>query len=152
MPHIHDLIDFTVAAYIVYENKVLLVDHIKLKTWMPIGGHIELNEDPEEALIREVKEECGLDIEVLGSKPDLREEGIKPLIPPIYMDIHDIDDSHKHVGLVYFAISGTDKVTLAEKEHNQFRWFSKEEINDPAFGVRPFISFYSEKALDQIKT
>lgn len=57
MPHIHDLIDFTVAAYIVNNGKVALVNHLQLKRWMPVGGHIELNEDPEEALFREIKEE-----------------------------------------------------------------------------------------------
>ena len=66
MPHIHELIDFVVDIYIVYKDKVLLIHHKELKKWLPIGGHIELDEDPEEALFREVKEECGLEIEVLG--------------------------------------------------------------------------------------
>ena len=57
MPHIHDLIDFIVDAYIVHNNSVLLILHKKLKIWLPIGGHIELNEDPDEALMREIKEE-----------------------------------------------------------------------------------------------
>lgn len=70
MPHIHDLIDFIVNIFIVYENKVLLIYHKQLNKWLSIGGHIELNEDPEEALFREVREECGLEIRVLGEKPE----------------------------------------------------------------------------------
>lgn len=46
MPHIHDLIDFMVAAYIVNNGKVALVNHLQLKRWMPVGGHIELNLEP----------------------------------------------------------------------------------------------------------
>ncbi|MEA3450492.1 MAG: NUDIX domain-containing protein, partial [Bacteroidota bacterium] len=30
------------------------------------GGHIEHNETPDEAIIREVKEETGLDVEIVG--------------------------------------------------------------------------------------
>jgi len=66
MPHIHDLIDFIVNVYIVHEGKVLFIQHKKLNKWLPVGGHIELNEDPDQAIFREVKEECGLEIEING--------------------------------------------------------------------------------------
>lgn len=147
MPHVHELIDFTVNAFIVYDSKVLLVDHKKLKTWMPIGGHVELDEDPEEALMREIQEECGLDVEIIGDRPNIVEPGVKPLLAPAYMDIHDITDTHRHVGLVYFAKATTDKVQLADKEHNDIRWFSHEDLQDEKFAVRPFICFYAEEAL-----
>ena len=64
MPHIHELIDFTVGVYIVHDSKVLLVHHKKFDKWLSVGGHIELHEDPEEALFREVKEETGLEIKL----------------------------------------------------------------------------------------
>ena len=32
--------------------------------WLPPGGHIEVNEDPIEAVLREVLEETGLEVEV----------------------------------------------------------------------------------------
>lgn len=151
MPHIHDLIDFTVAAYIVYDGKVLLVDHRKLQTWMPIGGHIELNEDPDQALAREIEEECGLAVEIIAdAKPDIHDPGVKPLITPRHMDIHDITDTHRHVGLVYFARAKTDKVVLAEQEHNEIRWFTKDELSDPALNIGPFVRYYCEQAIERV--
>lgn len=150
MPHIHDLIDFTVGAYIVHNNKVLLIDHKQLKTWLAVGGHIELDEDPEEALMREVKEESGLDIKIVGEKPKFEDKGFKSLIAPVYMDIHDINETHKHIGLVYFATADTDEVVLAEAEHNDIRWFSKDELSDPQYNIRPSIRFYAEQALNQL--
>ena len=30
------------------------------------------------------------------------------------MDIHDFDDTHKHIALIYFARGRSDKVVLAE--------------------------------------
>lgn len=150
MPHIHELIDFTVVAYIVHENKVLLVDHKENKMWLPVGGHVELHEDSEEALVREIQEECGLEVEILGEKPVIIDSGAKPLIPPLYMDIHDINETHRHVGLVYFARAKTDKVKLAEKEHHQIKWFTRDELKDPQYTIRPYVRFYAVRALEKI--
>ncbi len=154
MAHIHQLIDFAVAAYIVYGNKVLLVDHKKLKAWMPVGGHIELDEDPVEALLREVKEESGLSVELIGG--NVAPEGLggdsKPLIAPIYMDAHGISETHKHIGLFYFARATTDHVRLSEQEHTSIRWFTKEELEDPANNVLPYVRFYSTQALAKLSS
>ena len=38
--------------------------HKKLDVWLYPGGHVEDTETPDEALVREVKEETGLDIEI----------------------------------------------------------------------------------------
>jgi hypothetical protein len=54
MAHIHEKIDFTVALFVVRGTEVLLVHHRKLNRWLPLGGHIELDEDPETAALREV--------------------------------------------------------------------------------------------------
>ncbi|KKW08407.1 MAG: NUDIX hydrolase [Parcubacteria group bacterium GW2011_GWA1_49_26] len=74
MSHIHELIDWTVVAYVVHGEKVLMVYHRELQKWLPLGGHIELNEDPDEALMREVTVEG-----------DTSER--KFLYTPAYMDI-----------------------------------------------------------------
>ena len=57
MAHIHEKIDFTVAIFVVQDERVLLVHHRNLKKWLPLGGHIELDEEPETAALREGKEE-----------------------------------------------------------------------------------------------
>src|SRR5687768_12739478 len=98
MPHIHDLIDFTVVAYIVHNGKVLLIDHKKSKMWLAIGGHVELNEDPDQALLREIQEECGLEVEIVGERQSFQDPNVKSLIPPLYMDIHTITETHSHIG------------------------------------------------------
>lgn len=149
MPHIHKLIDFVVDIYIVYKDKVLLIHHKELKKWLPIGGHIELDEDPEEALFREVNEECGLEIEVLGEKPKVQSKGTKFLYSPVFLDIHDISDTHKHVGLYYFAKAKSDNVVLNKKEHNEIRWFKEEELDDSKFNLDQAVKFYAKEALNR---
>ena len=71
MPHLHELYDFVVSAFIVHDDKVLLVHHPKYDKWIPMGGHVELDEDPETALFREIEEETGLEVSILSSKPTL---------------------------------------------------------------------------------
>ncbi|MEK6836116.1 MAG: NUDIX domain-containing protein [Nanoarchaeota archaeon] len=83
MPHIHDKIDFTAEAFIVYKNRVLLRKHDKYKIWLSVGGHIELDEEPNEAVIREVKEEVGLNVELFYKENYslIEKNQYKPLIP-----------------------------------------------------------------------
>src|SRR3712207_2453622 len=50
---------FTVAVFVVWEGMVLLHLHRKLGMWLPPGGHIERDELPDNAAIREVYEETG---------------------------------------------------------------------------------------------
>src|SRR3989344_5120336 len=116
MPHIHEKIDFCVDALIVYQDKILLIFHKKHQIWLQVGGHIELNEDPEEALLREIKEECGLDVEIVGKKePQIEVNGTKFLYPPTFMNIHKVSETHKHIGLFYIAKAKTDKFVFNEE-------------------------------------
>jgi 8-oxo-dGTP pyrophosphatase MutT (NUDIX family) len=57
---------FTVAVFVVWEGKVLLHLHRKLAMWLPPGGHVERDEIPDDAAVREVFEETGLNVELVG--------------------------------------------------------------------------------------
>lgn len=151
MPHIHELIDFTVGAYIVHRDRVLLIHHRKLEMWICVGGHIELDEDSDQALFREVEEETGLkpeQIEVLSVRPSFPQTPeVTPLLTPNFVDIHKISDTHRHIALFYFVKADTDKVKLAAKEHYQIKWFTKEELDDPYYKLWDSVKFYSHAAL-----
>lgn len=150
MAHFNFYTDFTVEVFIVYQNKVLLRLHDKYKIWLSVGGHIEQNENPNQAATREVKEEVGLDIELYdGNKPfELKTNTYEELIPPYFLNVHSITDSHKHIGLTYFASSKTDKV-IPEKETDMWKWLSKEELIQMQ-DLEPQIRKYALKALELI--
>ncbi|MDP3794025.1 MAG: NUDIX domain-containing protein, partial [Candidatus Uhrbacteria bacterium] len=131
MSHIHEKIDFTVSCYIVHDQKVLLVDHRELKKWLPIGGHIELDEDPDKALQREITEECGLEVEIMAEKPGMDSPGTKFLYRPSGVNIHDINPTHRHVVLVYYGRALTFEPRLAPDEHAAIRWFTREDLRRP---------------------
>lgn len=150
MGHIHEKIDFVVGAVIVHEQKVLMVFHKKLQKWLFVGGHVELDEDPEQALFREVKEECGLDIEVYGEKPESHSNEQRFLYAPTYLDIHKISDTHQHIGMFYFAKAKTDEVTLEEYAHEEIRWFTEAELDDPKYALQDELKFLAREALERL--
>lgn len=151
MPHIHEKIDFAADAFIVYKNKVLLRKHDKHKMWLSVGGHIELHEDPMEAVVREAKEEVGLDIEIFGELPDFENAaGEKELVAPRFLNRHPTTASgHEHISFIYFARSNTDEVreTEGEEKSGGLKWFTEEELDDPQYELLPKIRHYAKEAL-----
>jgi 8-oxo-dGTP pyrophosphatase MutT (NUDIX family) len=155
MPHIHEKIDFCVSAFIVHEGQVLFIFHKKLQKWLAVGGHIELDEDPDQALFREIQEESGLepdDLEVMSEKLGFTSPGTKFLYNPQHVEIHEIiTDTHRHTTLIYYVKAKTDRIKLAEVEHDQIRWFSEQDLEDPAYDLMPSVKFYCREALGQSK-
>jgi ADP-ribose pyrophosphatase YjhB (NUDIX family) len=148
MPHIHEKYDFTVGCFIVYESKVLLVNHPRYDMWLPPGGHIELDEDPEEALFREIKEETGLDVEIIASKPELKIPNTKYIYIPAYISVHDANPPHKHIGLTYFA-RAKNANHLKSDEHTEAKWFSKAELDSEKYELPPEVAHFAKEAIKQ---
>jgi 8-oxo-dGTP pyrophosphatase MutT (NUDIX family) len=166
MAHIHEKIDFTVAIFVVHDGKILLIHHRKLDKWLPLGGHIELNEDPEQAALREAKEEGGLDVELLGERPPTTSPGTRALIAPRFLDIHRINETHEHIGRIYWArlkkvaqascLSHSEthrqdaRATLASEEHHDIRWCNREDLEKLSPPMSDAIKWYCRKALEEI--
>jgi 8-oxo-dGTP pyrophosphatase MutT (NUDIX family) len=151
MAHIHEKIDFTVAIFVVHRNQVLLIHHRKLDRWLPLGGHIELDEDPEQAALREAREESGLDIELVGDRPPTTEPGTRALIAPRFLDIHRITDSHEHIGLIYFARPRAGQLDLAEEEHHAIRWCRSEDLDTLQPPMSKAVKWYCRQALAEVR-
>lgn len=150
MPHIHEKYDFVVTVFIVYKDRVLLVNHPRYGKWIPMGGHIELDEDPEQALFREIEEETGLDVELLADKPDIKQNDTKFVFAPKYIDVHEANPPHKHIALVYFAKAKNDNHVLSA-EHTDIRWISLEDLDDPQYSLSDSDKFYCRKAIELAK-
>jgi 8-oxo-dGTP pyrophosphatase MutT (NUDIX family) len=114
--------DFTVAVFVVHDGRVLLHFHEKLQRWLPPGGHIEPNELPDEAAIREVWEETGVRAQLVCSPRIQVDDPSQPrqLCPPVGVQLADIGPNHQHVDLIYFAI-GTPASARAGVD-----WFDPE--------------------------
>ena len=150
MPHIHEKVDFVADVFIVYNDKVFLRMHDKHKIWLAVGGHIELDEDPVQAVIREAKEESGLDIELIGdvpSIPDIEHWKRKELLAPAFMNRHRVEPDHEHISLTYFAKAKTDRIIpMGDDISNEWKWVSEAELE--AMDLLPNIRYYAKKALE----
>lgn len=134
-----------------YRKRVLLRKHDKYDIWLGVGGHVEPDEDPAEAAVREVREEVGLELE-LPPAPDVpRGEGDshRQLPLPRYLDRHRISDTHEHVACVYFGSVSHDAIVPGEGEAEvEHRWLTIEQVLD--LEVMPSIRFYAFKALSEL--
>jgi len=150
MPHIHDKIDFTVSAYIVHPDldKILLVHHKKFGSWLQLGGHVELDEDTDMALMREIQEECGLKVELLTDKPGKAGPDAKVLHRPNFMNIHhSYTKGHYHLDLRYVLLAKTTDIKLEADSHNDIRWFTRHQLYRPENGILPHDRWYYLEAL-----
>ncbi len=154
MAHIHEKIDFTVAIFVVHDDKVLVIHHRALNKWLPLGGHIELDEDPEAAALREAREESGLEVELLGERAPTTSPGTRALIAPRFLDIHRISDTHEHIGMIYWARpkggGGATATKLALEEHHDIRWCSGENLDRLTPPMSDAVKWYCRKAIEEI--
>jgi 8-oxo-dGTP pyrophosphatase MutT (NUDIX family) len=127
-----------------------LIHHRKLDKWLPLGGHIELDEDPEQAALREAKEESGLEVELIGERPPTTEPGTRALIGPRFLDIHRINDTHEHIGLIYWARPKGGAVELAVEEHHDIRWCTSAELDTVQPPMSDAVKWYCRKAISEI--
>lgn len=151
MPHIHYLYDYTVSVYIVNKKgQLLLVNHPRYNKWIAMGGHIELDEDPEQALFREIAEETGLEVTILSNKPDTGNEDVKYVLTPNYIEVHEGNLPHKHIAFVYFALAHDDKF-IKSSEHTDMKWFTIAELDEAKYNIIPNVKYGCKKALSAAK-
>lgn len=123
---------FCASAYIInpYNKKILLVKHRKNKKWTQPGGHIENNEIPEEAALREAYEETGLRIRLLGERFPREEDFIRPLGIQKNRRTTDDGEMHMHIDIIYAAVPNDDNdVIVNYQETDDVKWFSREELD-----------------------
>jgi 8-oxo-dGTP pyrophosphatase MutT (NUDIX family) len=119
MPHIHTepgQHDLTASGFIVLlgdgEPKLLFHEHHKLGKLMQYGGHVELDEAPLEAVLREIREESGYEsdqLQVLQPAQHLTQVDNRKIIDPVPVCIgtypYGGDTTHFHIDLSFAFIT-----------------------------------------------
>lgn len=121
---------FTATVLIVYKDRVLLHQHKKFNVLLPVGGHVDSNELPEEAALREVKEETGLTVQ-LYNPDDAFFPDVRRLVRPMHLlliNIKEHDNNHQHIDCIFYAKAATDQVEPSSGESEQLRWYCRDEI------------------------
>lgn len=124
---------FTSSVYILQKSKVLLIHHVKLEKWLPPGGHLEPNEMPHEAAIREAEEETGLNVEIIKQENVWVEEPNAVSFPRPYLCLLEEIPSykkvpaHQHVDFIYVAKPTGGRESRCSRQTKDMRWFTWEE-------------------------
>lgn len=122
---------FTVTGFVSYRDRTLLHWHRKLGMWLPPGGHIEPDEDPVEAVVREVCEESGLEVDVIDVGPRLDFDYPAQLPAPVTILLEDIPEPgnpHQHIDLIYFCRPRATALALPKPASPAMVWVDRKTL------------------------
>jgi 8-oxo-dGTP pyrophosphatase MutT (NUDIX family) len=140
---------FTVAVFVVWDGTVLLHLHRKLGMWLPPGGHIERNELPDEAAVREVLEETGVEVDLVGERREDIEDPVQ-LYRPAGVQLENIGPGHQHIDLIYFAEPrGSTEIHDLHSE-DRVGWYGPDDWD--AMAVNAEVRGWCERALSALET
>jgi 8-oxo-dGTP pyrophosphatase MutT (NUDIX family) len=96
--------------------------------WMPPGGHIEANEDPAEAIVREAEEETGIRVTVWPTGRRFRFSYPAQIATPLAVLEEEIDDPlsgpHRHIDFIYLL----RPVEPPPEVVDGWRWVSRRQL------------------------
>lgn len=115
---------FSVAIYARQGDRVLVIAHRRLKTWLPIGGELELGETPLEAARRELREETGLEGEFRPLAGAL--DGVPAGL--IGYEEHEAGSKGTHMNFVFVCEVAQSAVVNPNDEFGAFRWITRDEL------------------------
>ena len=111
-----------VGGIIVKDDKVLLLKRTEDKKFLPgffdlPGGKVEPGEDPNDTIVREVKEETNFDVKI-----------VRPY--NVWHSTNEVNGVLEHNIEIDFVLDMVNdcEIKLSEDEHSEFRWVSKDEI------------------------
>ncbi len=127
----------TATGFVVHCDATLLHWHGRVQAWLPPGGHVEANEDPVQAVLREVLEETGLEVEIVPAREDgVRFAAVEQLEPPRTILIEDVYDetvgAHQHIDMIYYTrvIAAVQESGARPDVPAGWCWVTADELRD----------------------
>jgi len=95
------------SGVLIRDGRVLMIRHRRLGVYLYPGGHVESDETPLEAVIREFEEETGLRVEPIGPTRGINndENTVERPLPLAILEetVRYPDEVHIHFDLVYLV-------------------------------------------------
>ncbi|RRJ33552.1 NUDIX hydrolase [Halocatena pleomorpha] len=128
---------FTATVYIVNDGATALHNHQEVGKRIPPGGHVDRDELPHEAGLREVREETGLDPTLLNDAQlvDTPDGQVlpRPRHQMLYdINVHDGDVGHQHIDNIYYTTVPSRDITPGPDEvgANAWEWYTVADLQE----------------------
>ncbi|MEK7016352.1 NUDIX domain-containing protein [Bacillus sp. FSL R9-9410] len=134
-----------VRAIMIKDEKLLVAEYIGHHYFLP-GGHVEIGESVENALLRELREELGVTC------------SIKQFLGVIENQWQDNETLHHEINHIFEIDSNelkSDFTPISKESHLAFHWidFNKENINSYTIMLTPSVKELLERKLsDELLT
>ena len=117
-------------------GEVLVIQHRRLGTWLPVGGEMEAGETPLEAAARELREETGL-VGRFGAIAGAL-DGVPAGL--IGYEEHVAGSKGLHMNFVFVAEVAPDADVVPNDEFGAFKWVDRSELDrlESPLNVRQF--------------
>lgn len=127
---------FSVAVYARRGDRVLVIEHRRLGTWLPVGGELEAGETPLEAARRELREETGLSGRFRPLADAL--DGVPPGL--LGYEEHPAGEKGVHLNFVFVTEVSAGAEVLPNHEFTAWRWVDRLDLDrlESPLNVRQF--------------
>ena len=127
---------FVATVYAVNGGAVALHEHDRLEMWLPPGGHLDRDELPHEAALRETEEELGMTIDLVAPQERITSETVRSIPQPQHFLVEDInvhgngEVGHQHVDFVFYGAAPSREIQPGDGEQpaDDWTWFTAAEL------------------------
>ena len=148
---------FVATVYVVHDGATLLHRHDRLDMWLPPGGHVERDELPHEAAVREAREETGLDVDLVAGDREFETGTVRSLPEPEHLllediNVHDGAVGHQHVDFVFYGRATDRRLAPAEDEAPawDWEWFGPDELASRRDRFEPDVVEVGRQAIETV--
>ncbi|MFI5680140.1 NUDIX domain-containing protein [Streptomyces cellulosae] len=109
-------------------GQLLLVAHRKAGLWLPTGGHVEPGESPWVAVVRECREELGIEAVASPITGEL----------PLFLTVTRTQGQRAHTDVSLWHLLSADAGTITSYDQGEFdaiRWLTEEQVLDEPAGL-----------------
>jgi 8-oxo-dGTP pyrophosphatase MutT (NUDIX family) len=148
---------FVATVYVVDNGETVLHEHQKLDMWLPPGGHIERGELPHETAVREVREELGVEVDLLAPVGELTSPTVQSIPRPQHFLLEDINTcegevGHQHIDFVFYGVAESRDLAPADGEApiGAWEWFTPAELRANADELEADVVEMGQRAIEAV--